>query len=99
MAKAYVCIVGSLLGVPTMALCCFSNVHNTGSYFYLCMTGLAFEYLAAECWGAPAIAMLQNTISAKNRGFSIAAYLFAATIAGTIAVQVFAAIISEFHFH
>ena len=78
MAKAWVCIGGSLLGVPTMALCCFSNVRDlknepghltNGPYFYLAMAGLALEYLTAESWGAPAIAMLQNTISAKNRGF------------------------------
>lgn len=66
MAKAWVCIGGSLLGVPTMAMCCFSNVMSdptsakptNGAYFYTAMGGLALEYLVAECWGAPAIAML-----------------------------------------
>jgi MFS family permease len=86
LAKAHVCVWGSLLGVPTMALCCFSNSYNSAGSFYLAMLGLALEYLTAESWGAPAIAMLQNTISAKNRGFSIAAYLFCATIAGTVAI-------------
>jgi sugar phosphate permease len=77
MVKAWVCIGGSLLGVPTMAICCFSNVKTPAggdyrqyeAYFYIAMAGLALEYLVAESWGAPAIAMLQNTISAKNRGF------------------------------
>ena len=77
MVKAWVCIGGSILGVPTMAMCCFSNVktphgedwHHYQKYFYIAMSGLALEYLVAESWGAPAIAMLQNTISAKNRGF------------------------------
>ena len=53
MAKAYVCIYGSILGCPTIALC---TLYNTN--FYAAMAGLALEYLFAESWGAPNIAML-----------------------------------------
>lgn len=53
MIKAWVCIGGSILGCPTIALCTLFNTN-----FYVAMTGLALEYLFAESWGAPAIAML-----------------------------------------
>ncbi len=79
MSKAWVCIIGSLLGVPTMAMCIL--VQNN---FAVSMLGIALEYLTAECWSAPAITMLINTISPQNKGFAVSAYLFCATIGGTI---------------
>jgi predicted MFS family arabinose efflux permease len=79
MSKAYVCIGGSLLGIPTILLCTLSNDN-----FYLAMFGLALEYFFAECWIGPAITMVIDTISPENKGFAVSAFLFSATISGTI---------------
>jgi MFS family permease len=48
------------------------------------MAGLGLEYLFAESWIGPAITMVLNTISTKNKGFAVSAFLFFATIFGTI---------------
>jgi hypothetical protein len=53
MSKSYICILGSLLGCPTIAMCCL-----TTNSFYLSIAGLFLEYLFAECWSAPAIGMI-----------------------------------------
>ena len=79
MIKSYVCIGGSLLGIPTILLCCLSQKN-----FGLAMTGLALEYLFAESWIGPAITMVLNTVSPENKGFAVSAFLFFATIFGTI---------------
>ena len=49
---------------------------------------LALEYLCAENWIAPAITMLINTISPKNKSFAVSAFLFFCTIGGTVATAV-----------
>ena len=78
-AKAYICIVGSFLGVPTIAVCTLYQ-----KSFGVSITFLFFEYLVAECWNSPAITMLLNTVSPKNKGYAVSAYLFFTTISGTI---------------
>lgn len=91
MTKAYVCIGGSLLGVPTILLCCLSNKN-----FPLALTGLALEYLVAESWIGPAITMVLNTISPQNKGFAVSAFLFFATIFGTISTQLLTTFTTHF---
>ena len=46
---------------------------------------IAVEYLVAENWIAPAMAMILNTVSTKNKGFAVSAFLFITTVAGTLA--------------
>ena len=79
LVKSQVAIWSALLGIPTIALCLLvqSNI-----YFSLTMLGL--EYLVAECWISPVITMLVNTISPENKGFGVSAFLFLATMAGTL---------------
>jgi MFS family permease len=77
--KAIVCIIGSGLGLPTIAMA--TLIQNN---FALSMVGLFLEYLVAECWSSPAITMLLNAISPQNKGFAVSAYLFFTTISGTI---------------
>ena len=48
---------------------------------------LGLEYLFAESWLGPSITMVINTISPENKGFAVSAYLFFATVAGTIATE------------
>jgi MFS family permease len=79
MTKSYICIFGTFMGIPTIMLCCL--VQNN---FWIAMLGLGLEYLFAECWIGPAITMVVNTISPDNKGFAVSAFLFFATVAGTI---------------
>lgn len=55
-------IVGSLLAIPAWYLCV-----NAGS-FDLAMLYLALEYLVAECWFGPIIAVLQSSVGAGKGG-------------------------------
>lgn len=48
---------------------------------------LGLEYLFAESWLGPSITMVINTISPENKGFAVSAYLFVATVGGTIATE------------
>jgi len=87
MSKAYVCIIGTLGGVPTIMLC--TLVQNN---FWLSLAGLGLEYLSAECWIGPVITMVVNTISPENKGFAVSAFLFFATVAGTISTALLGAL-------
>lgn len=87
MIKSYVCVLSALLGIPTIALCCLVQ---SSFWFSICMLGA--EYLVAECWVAPAITMLLNTISTRNKGFAVSAFLFLATVAGTISTALLGAL-------
>lgn len=89
MSKAYVCIIGTALGIPTILMCTLSQGENQ---FYIAIIGLALEYLTAECWIGPAITMVINTISPANKGFAVSAFLFFATIAGMISTTTLGAL-------
>ena len=91
MTKAYICVFSAVLGIPTIGMCClFQNS------FWFSMISLGLEYLVAECWLSPCITMLLNTISPENKGFAVSAFLFAATIAGTISTALAGAIGSAY---
>ena len=57
---------------------------------------LGLEYLFAESWLGPSITMVINTISPKNKGFAVSAYLFFATVAGTIATELLSVLQTHF---
>jgi len=80
MTKSYICIFAGLAGIPTMFFCTMFQTN-----FWFSISFLGAEYLVAECFFSPAIAMVLNTISVANRGFAVSVYLFCATIAGTFA--------------
>ena len=78
MTKAYVCMYGTLLGIPTLAgTLLFGN-------FSLSITMLFLEYLVAECWLSPAISLIQATIPVNSRGVAISVYLLYITAFGTL---------------
>ena len=77
--KSYVCICAGALGIPTIM--CSTLFQNN---FWFSMSMLAIEYLFAESWMSPSITMVINSISPENKGFASSAYIFMATIAGTI---------------
>ena len=91
-AKAYICIFSGIAGMPTLALCTLVQ-----SNFWLSIVMIALEYLVAENWIAPAMAMILNTVSTKNKGFAVSAFLFITTIAGTIATLLLNYLILSFN--
>ena len=56
-------IVGSLLAIPTW----YYTINNTGTFEYA-MIWLSIEYLVAECWFGPVIAVLQSTVGTEKTG-------------------------------
>ena len=79
MTKAYVCIIAGIGGIPTSCICLLIN-----NNFWISITFLGLEYLVAECWFAPAIAMILNTISPDNKGFAVSAFVCLSTMSGTL---------------
>ena len=59
-------IVGNLLAIPSWYL----TMHSVGSEesFKVAMFWLAIEYLVAECWFGPTIAVLQSTVGKSRTG-------------------------------
>jgi MFS family permease len=61
MTKSIICMIGSLLGLPAIAMC--TLVTNN---FYVSLFFMAVKYLVAECWMSPAITMMQSTVKPEN---------------------------------
>jgi hypothetical protein len=57
------------------------------------MTFVFLEYLLAEGWMPPTLSMMLTCIDVKFKGVAVGVFLFATTIAGTIAVSFDAALI------
>ncbi|KAL9185564.1 hypothetical protein ACHAXT_003341 [Thalassiosira profunda] len=59
-------IVGSLLAIP----CWYLTTHSAGGEngFQVAMLWLGVEYLVAECWFGPTIAVLQSTVGTSKTG-------------------------------
>ncbi len=73
-ARLIVPIVGSLLAVPAWWLTCHASTFDTAMFW------LAIEYLVAECWFGPTVAVLQSEVK-KGQG-GVAQGLF--TLTGAI---------------
>lgn len=81
-ARLYVPVLSTLLAIPFLALMTLSPS------FYVSISGLAIEFFLAECWFAPAISVLQNSLPPKARGMGIAMFTFTTSICGSTAVHV-----------
>lgn len=79
--KSYVIVTQSLLAVPICAMAFLS----TGS-FAVSMIFLFLEYLLAEGWMPAVLSMLLTCIEVQFKGVAVGIFLFATTIAGTVAV-------------
>jgi MFS family permease len=77
MTKSLICMIGSLLGLPAIAMC--TLVTNN---FYVSLFFMAVKYLVAECWMSPAITMMQTTVKPENQGNVVSAHLFYLTASG-----------------
>ena len=76
---ANICIGSSLLAAPLAIL-----AYNLSGNFWLSISCLALKYLFGECWGSPALTMMQNTTSPQKQGQLIASNLFYMTMMGTL---------------
>ena len=78
-ALAWIPAAGFFLGyIPFFGILYTDN-------FYVSMGCLFVEYLLAECFFGPAIAIIQNRIDAKARGVTISIYFFVASMVGSFA--------------
>lgn len=62
--KLLVPIIGSLLAVPAWWMCIHAGT------FEMSMFWLAIEYLVAECWFGPVIAVLQTSVASTKGGLA-----------------------------
>jgi len=74
--RALIPALGCLIGLPF-----FAGVVLIPN-FYAAMVCLFFEYLFAECWLGPAMAILQSLVEPEIRGTAVALYLFVGTLIG-----------------
>ena len=87
-ARLIVPIVGSILAVPTWWLTCHASTFDTAMFW------LAIEYLVAECWFGPTVAVLQSEVK-KGQG-GVAQGLFTLTGAiGNLAPSVLGVLYSQ----
>jgi len=87
--KGYVAMVMSILGVPVCAACFL--VHNN---FWFSMTFLFLEYLLCEGWMSPSVSMIQQVVDVRYKGVAIGVFLFATTLAGTLAATVIGEVVT-----
>lgn len=90
--KPYVAMIMSLFGVITC-----SAVFMVTFSFYWSITFLFLEYLLAEGWMSPSVAMIQATIDVRFKGVAMGIFLFATAIFGTIGSFVIGQLIQDFH--
>lgn len=73
--NALICVAGTVLCLPFIFACCFSN----SFWLSLIMMGLAI-FLSGSYF-APAISMMQNSVSPQNSGYVVASYGLVSTLA------------------
>uniref|UniRef100_A0A7S2WU90 Major facilitator superfamily (MFS) profile domain-containing protein n=1 Tax=Rhizochromulina marina TaxID=1034831 RepID=A0A7S2WU90_9STRA len=78
-ANYYVPMIGALLGIPFICICCLAS----DFYVSLCV-GLFLEYLVAECWFGPYMSALQEGVPPTMRGLAVATMMFMATFFGSL---------------
>merc|ERR1712196_205994 len=86
-AKAYVPFIGCMLAIPCMFL-----TLTTGN-FYVSIVGLFLEYIVAECWFGPTLAILQNQLPKEVRAFAISCFLFFSNVFGSAAAAILGSVI------
>mmetsp|Transcript_98025 Transcript_98025/g.280449 ORF Transcript_98025/g.280449 Transcript_98025/m.280449 type:complete len:490 (-) Transcript_98025:1165-2634(-) len=79
-ARLYAPILGTLVGLPFMALMLLSPNFN------ISVVGLMVEYLLAECWFAPVISVLQSALPYRVRSHGIGIFTFITALSGSTAV-------------
>ena len=61
------------------------------------MFWLFMEYLLAEGWMSPAVAMIQLTIDVRYKGVAMGVFFFATAVFGTFGTFIVGVIIQDFH--
>jgi len=72
--KVWIPAAGFILGFAPFVVVLYSE------NFYIAILALFFEYIFAECWFGPVIALMQNRIPSEARGITIAVFLFIASM-------------------
>jgi MFS family permease len=71
-------VVGSLLAIPAWYQCT-----HAGTKFEVSMFWLAVEYLVAECWFGPTIAVLQSTVGTSRTGTAQGLFVLTGAVANS----------------
>ena len=79
MTKSYIGVFSAITGI----MLSFGISFFAGTNFYVSMFFLFLKYLFTECWMAPTITMMQQTVAPSMQGSIVSAYLFFLTFAGT----------------
>lgn len=84
MSKAYICMIGSALALPCIAI---STCYQAS--FWLSFFFIALKILVSGSWHSPCLTMMQNTTQSGTEGNIIGAHLFYTALAATISPAVF----------
>ena len=87
-ARLIVPIVGSILAVPTWWLTCHASTFDTAMFW------LAIEYLVAECWFGPTVAVLQSEVKKGQGGVAQGIFTLTGAI-GNLAPSVLGVLYSK----
>eukprot|EP01082_Thalassiosira_pseudonana_P002674 g3634.t1 g3634 contig12:2464264-2466036(-) len=74
-------IVGSILAIPCWYLTTHTSLSDNA--FELAMFWLAVEYLVAECWFGPTIAVLQSTVGSSKTGTAQGMFVLTGAVGNT----------------
>ena len=88
--KPFVCMFMSLIGGA-----CAAIAFSTTFSFWFSTLMLFPMYLLGEGWMPPALAMIQTTIDVRYKAVSMAVFLFATAISGTIGTFVVGKVIDS----
>ena len=79
-ARLYLSAVGCFLGIPFFCICALAP-----NFYVSILLGLFMEYVVAECWFGPVVAVIQKSLSPTSRVLAIACFTLIATFFGSAA--------------
>ena len=79
-ARLYLPAVGCFLGIPFFCICALAP-----NFYVSILLGLFMEYVVAECWFGPVVAVIQQSLSPTSRVLAIACFALIATFFGSAA--------------
>ena len=79
-ARLYLPAVGCFLGIPFFCICTLAP-----NFYVSILLGLFMEYVVAECWFGPVVAVIQQSLSPTSRALAIACFTLISTFFGSAA--------------
>lgn len=83
-AYSMICVIGSLMAIPF-----FTYAFLSGGNFWLCLLCVSMKYLLGECFWAPNIAMIQNSVPGNKFSTIFGAMNFFVLITGCFSTFIF----------